>query len=74
MAAISALEKSGNARFFCDAFIPGTLLKVFGTHCRRHYSSTFPITYSLTAHRIPISFAGASEVLGNGRNARFLAF
>jgi hypothetical protein len=28
-------------------------------YCRRYYSSTFPIIYSLTAYHIPFSFADA---------------
>jgi hypothetical protein len=52
--------------FFLRCFYSLALVKVFTTHCRRYYSSTFPITYSLTAYHIPFSFAGASDVLGNG--------
>jgi hypothetical protein len=44
--------------FFLRRFYSRTLVKLFATHCRRYYSSTFPITYSLTAYHIPFSFAG----------------
>jgi hypothetical protein len=44
--------------FFLRHFYSRTLVKVFATHCRRYYSSTFPIKYSLTAYHIPFLFAG----------------